>query len=557
MAPSLSAAPVIALGLDGADSRLIEAWMAEGLLPNLAKLCQQGVYGRLKGLEHYKAETPWNSFLTGMLPGKTGYWGEIEMPHGSYEVRNLGAYDFQEYPPFYALGDDYRVAVFDLPKAVLSPAVNGPQLLAWGGHAPSTPSASSPSALYEQVMQLFGPHPTLHCDHGDWWDQAYLRRLRAGLKLGIERRSTICRDWLLQEPWDLFLTVFSETHSASHDFWFASQPDHPLYNYVDFNTFPMDPLLEVFQQTDRAIGEIVAAAPDDANLVVFSVHGSDHNTTDVPSMFFLGEFLYRWCFGAAKIAWAKPGEPLSQPWQFPRRKTWTGEVWQLKHDPNPLRGMLRRSLPSRLHAKLDQYLGKVAEQDLASPDELRQQGDEFFWQPVSWYRPFWPKMKAFALPSFSEGYIRLNLQGREPAGLVTAEDYDAVCEEITAELKALVNPRNGLPVVKRVIRTRQKALDLDPRLPSADLVVEWADPPADVVESDRIGRIGPVPYRRTGSHRARGFMVVKGPEIEPGGALPDGQPVDVPATILSLMGMAIPDYFQGRSLVEQNGLARR
>ena len=547
---------MIALGLDAADPDLVEAWMAQGLLPNLAKLRSQGAYGRLKGLDHYKAETPWNSFLTGVLPEKTGYWGEIHVPNGTYEVCNIEAYDFQEYPPFYALGDDYRVAVFDLPKAVLTPQANGPQMLAWGAHAPSTPSASLPPELYGQVTKQFGPHPTLHSDHGDWWDQAYLQRLRAGLKLGLERRSNICRDWLSQESWDLFLTIFSETHSAGHDFWFASQPDHPLYNYRDPETFPVNPLLEVFQQTDQAIGEIVESAPADANIVVFSVHGSDNNTTDVPAMFFLGEFLYRWCFGEAKISRGKPGQPLPAPRQFPKRKTWTGEVWQLKHDPNPLRGMLRRSLPSRFHPKIDQYLGKVAEQDLFSPDELRQQKDEFFWQPVSWYRPFWPKMKAFALPSFSEGYIRINLQGREPEGIVTPEEYDGVCDEIAAELKALVNPRNGLPVVKRVVRTRQKALDLDPRLPSADLVVEWSDPPADVVESNRIGRIGPVPYRRTGSHRARGFMLATGPGIEAGTELPEGDQVDVPATILGLMGAEVPDYFQGRTLLRSQDAAK-
>ncbi|MEM9623061.1 MAG: nucleotide pyrophosphatase, partial [Pseudomonadota bacterium] len=57
--------PVIAIGLDAADPVLVEEWLAAGHLPNLANLCAQGGYGRLKNLEYYKAETPWTTFLTG------------------------------------------------------------------------------------------------------------------------------------------------------------------------------------------------------------------------------------------------------------------------------------------------------------------------------------------------------------------------------------------------------------------------------------------------------------------------------------------------------------
>jgi len=38
-------------------------------------------------------------------------------------------------------------------------------------------------------------------------------------------------------------------------------------------------------------------------------------------------------------------------------------------------------------------------------------------------------MKAFALPSFSEGYIRINLQGREPEGLLRHLSMRGLCDE--------------------------------------------------------------------------------------------------------------------------------
>ena len=159
-------------------------------------------------------------------------------------------------------------------------------------------------------------------------------------------------------------------------------------------------------------------------------------------------------------------------------------------------------------------------------------------------------MQAFALPSFSEGYIRINLEGREPNGIVPLESYDAVCTQITEELHKLVDPRTGKLVVDSVIRTRSSGNDTNPNLPDADLVVKWSDMAIDVVDHPSFGRIGPVPYRRTGSHRARGFMIVKGPGIEAGTTLQEGHCVDLAPTILDLMGARIPEYFDGKSLIK-------
>lgn len=541
--------PVIAIGLDAADPQLLETWMAQGHLPHLNQLRQQGAYGRLDNLEYYKAETPWTTFLTGCLPPKTGYWAPVKFFEGTYKVEEIEAYDFQNYPPFYALGKDYRVAVFDVPQSTLSSQVNGPQVLAWGAHSPQTPSHSLPDGLLSEIQQTYGKHPALHRDHGDWWDQNYLQRLKQNLQTGLEMRSQICQDWLKQENWDLFLTIFGETHSAGHDFWYLSQQDHPLYPHKAGSLGSNDPMLEVFESADRALGEILSAAPEDAYIAVFSAHGSGNNTTDVSSMMFLPEFLYRWNFpGEAKLAVGKPGRPVSPPITDPKRKTWTGEIWQRKQESNPLKGWLRRRLPSKYHGSLDHIFGQPA-QDLLSPQQLQQEKHSLFWQPTMWYRPYWPQMKAFAIPTYSEGYIRINLQGREPQGIVAPQDYTSTCEEITQALYQLVDARTRQPVVKKVIATRKTGLEQDPRLPDADLVVVWQDQPTDVVESPLVGRIGPVPYRRTGSHRARGFFTLCGPGITPGSLLPTGHAVDLAPTLLSLMGAKIPDYMDGKPLV--------
>uniref|UniRef100_A0ACD5GWF0 Uncharacterized protein n=1 Tax=Desertifilum tharense IPPAS B-1220 TaxID=1781255 RepID=A0ACD5GWF0_9CYAN len=153
--------PVIAIGLDAADPTLIEQWMAQGHLKTLSRLREQGAYTRINNIEHYRAETPWTTFLTGCLPDKTGYWSPVKFHEGTYIAQEVGAYDFKEYQPFYALGEDYRVAVFDMPQSTLAQNANGVQVLAWGAHSALTPSHSQPASIYEELIQKHGEHPVL------------------------------------------------------------------------------------------------------------------------------------------------------------------------------------------------------------------------------------------------------------------------------------------------------------------------------------------------------------------------------------------------------------
>jgi predicted AlkP superfamily phosphohydrolase/phosphomutase len=543
--------PVIAIGLDAAEPSLLEKWMSQGHLKNLRRLRDQGAYTRLKNLDYCSAETPWTTFLTGCSPQTTGYWSPLKFREGTYAMETLAAYDFSEYSPFYALGEDYRVAVFDMPQARVSNKVNGLQVLAWGAHSPQGPSESKPASLYQEIVNKHGAHPGLHNDYAECLDIDTVIRLKDTLKTGISRRSKICQDLLQREPWDLFLTVFGEPHSAGHNMWQLSQPDHPLYEKLK-SRVSGDIMLEVFEAIDQAIGEIIAKAPENARVVIFSAHGMGANTMDLPSIAFLPEFLYRYNFpGKAALAKGDPKAPLQPQILDCKRNSWLWEVWITKEDSNPLRKWVRKEAPYGLFKLIERFLGPAPKPDIISPFRLMEQTDVVPYQPASWYAPYWPQMKAFALPSFSEGYVRINVKGREPQGIVDPSEYDTVCEEISQKLYALKDARTGVPMVKNIIRTRKSALDLDPKLPDGDLILVWQEEYAsDVVDSPEFGRIGPLPHFRAGSHRTEGFLIASGPGIEANTSLPGADALDLTPTILKLMNAPIPEYFEGKPLLE-------
>ena len=119
-------------------------------------------------------------------------------------------------------------------------------------------------------------------------------------------------------------------------------------------------------------------------------------------------------------------------------------------------------------------------------------------------------------------------------------------------LSELVDPRDGTKVVERVIRVRE-----DPhtkREIPPDLIVCWRrSRPFDTVDSPMLGRVGPLPFFRSGGHKQHGEQVTNvlfahGPGLAAGAEVNQGHLRDVPATLLALIGAEPPMGMEGRPL---------
>ena len=76
---------VVVLGVDALDKRLMDEYMAEGALPNLERLAQEGHYSALETSYPPMSPVAWATMTTGQNPGKTGIFGFIKRRDGSYE----------------------------------------------------------------------------------------------------------------------------------------------------------------------------------------------------------------------------------------------------------------------------------------------------------------------------------------------------------------------------------------------------------------------------------------------------------------------------------------
>ncbi len=75
---------VIILGLDGMEPSLAEKFMAEGKLPNLARLRKEGSYARLQTTTPAISPVAWSSFMTGSEPSKHNIFDFLSRDPRSY-----------------------------------------------------------------------------------------------------------------------------------------------------------------------------------------------------------------------------------------------------------------------------------------------------------------------------------------------------------------------------------------------------------------------------------------------------------------------------------------
>jgi len=484
---------LVTIAIDAPNNDLLKQWISQGLLPNIAQLISEGYQRDLFHKKYYRNDSCWSIFTQSNFAGDTGF--NYFANDYRFEFDNL---DAKPQKAFYSLDDKKRVCTFDLPVP-FAKNLNGIQIHGWASELSSSVAQSIPPELIDEIHQTYGGDArfdgieTSYVKQGNHtyksyplpsvYDEVELNNLADRLITSVHRRAEICCDLLSRESWDLFLSCFSESHTANHLLWHIEN-SHP----IAFDGKKRSPILEITQAIDNAIGKIKSNLSESQSLVVFTIDHVAQNSMDTPSMVFLPELLFRWCFnGKAAIASEDINLPV-RPIESHFKSHWKYEV-----------------------AKL---LTPLGQEMLLSPTYLDSLGDPLSWNPASWYRDCWPYMSAFALPSVSDGYIRLNVKGREKSGVVEPSQFQYEVNRLIQLISTALDSRTGLPVVAEIIQVRNQPSE-NPHL-SPDLIICWQPEATDVIDVPGFGRIGPIPFFRTGGHVLHGtditnFFVASGP----------------------------------------------
>lgn len=535
------------IGLDAAEPQFLERLIADGRLPTLARLRRQSARCYLHSEATWRAGRVWETLLTGTADFPSANLFDTR----EYRSWQLGA---RKKTPFYADIPGTSVLAIDVPYMSLWYDVPGAQVV-WGGHDAGYPRASRPAGLVREIDARFGVHPAFHNDFTcAWWDERSIDTLAEALIVGSRRRCEII-GWLCERfpDWNLLLTVLSEAHSAGEIFWHGVSDGHPLAG-VPTAPLARQRLIETYEEIDRAVERIVALLPHGTRILLTTVHGMETNDYDVPSMALLPELLYRACTGRSLLrtgsaaAWRRAGCPAIVP---ACHEKWSDYVRD-RFAQTPLT-RAGRGLASVLglgpHRQPIHELSVPIKPEIdVPPEQISEPRYSLEWQVTSWYRRHWPRMRAFAVPVFYDGRVRINLKGRESQGIVEPGDYAATCAWVEQLLAECRDVRTGRPAVRHIERRRAgDPLSLDGA--DADLVIAW-NPAIEAIEHPRLGAIGPLPYRRTGGHTDHGFAWLCGAGVAPGD-FGDQEALDLTATIRGLLG----DSRAGRSVFDRRRAA--
>ncbi|MFL5911780.1 MAG: alkaline phosphatase family protein [Gaiellaceae bacterium] len=473
----------LVVGVDGADADVVARWIDSGRLPTLARLRSAGTSARIASPPGLGDDAAWASFATGRGPGEHGRFHHQVIRAGDYEPAWFRR-DHMDSPPFWEVLDraGKRVAVLDVPKAPLGRLRRGCSLADWMPHGPETPSVvATPRWLEELVTAEFVPPPGFVCDRLDRTAEQYAGYVDE-LLARLELRGSLTRRVLAEADWDLLFTVVAETHCVGHQCWHLHDESHPEHDSA-MRAAIGDPLARVYTAADRHLAALIEAARP-STVVVFSLLGMAPNHS---------------------------GNHLLP------------EVLRRLDAPTARRSRIGRQALSNVKAALPRRVQTLAPQSLmpARRDPL----GRFF-------------AVDHDLPA---GAVRLNLAGREPAGLVEpGGDYEAVLDGLQKELAAMRRADSDEPAVLSAARASE-------RYPGrfanawADLVVDWdRRRPLTAVRSPRIGTVrGAPPHDRSGNHVDQGWFIAAGPGLAHQQIAAAVPVVELTATIAALCGVEL------------------
>ena len=256
---------VLVIGLDSAPPELLfEKFKDE--LPNLARLMDNGYYGRMKSSHPPITIPAWMVMVTGKDPGTLGIYGFRHRKPGSYNDFYIVNSKFvREEKIWDILNDDgKRSCLIGIPPSYPPQKINGCLISCF--ITPSTKRPYTyPNELRNEIESLVGDYE---------FDVTFRTEDRDKVKEDIfrmtEKRFKIINHLIENKKWDFFMFVEIGLDRLHHAFWKFFDENHHLYE--PGNKYE-DVIPNYYKLLDEKIGELIDKVDEDTYTIVVSDHG--------------------------------------------------------------------------------------------------------------------------------------------------------------------------------------------------------------------------------------------------------------------------------------------
>lgn len=254
------------IGLDGVPYRMIRGLAAQGVMPVMAKLLEEGYACTMDSSIPPVSSVAWTTFMTGVNPAKHGIFGFMDRRRESYGIYFPNATQIKS-PALWDIltGAGKTTVAVNIPQTYPAREING--VIISGFVAIDLEKAVYPRTLVE-ALKAIDYRIDVDYQNADERKEEFFKDLFYTLK---RRRETFL---YLQNkvPWDLFIGVFTGTDRLQHYFWNDYEnTDSPWHQTI----------LDYYRELDTVIGDMTETMDGDTALMMLSDHGFAHLEKEV------------------------------------------------------------------------------------------------------------------------------------------------------------------------------------------------------------------------------------------------------------------------------------
>jgi predicted AlkP superfamily phosphohydrolase/phosphomutase len=249
---------VLVIGLDAATFEIIDPLLAQGKMPHLKRLIDQGVRGRLASTHPPLSPAAWTSFMTGKNPGKHGIFDFKNYEPSHYDRRTGGrlvnATQFAGTTLFdIASTAGKKVGAFKVPITYPAWPVNG--FMVSGQPLPDT--QTQPTAYPPSLMQEVSNDSITFDHHMDAFKQADLDQFIEDIQRSNAKSVQQVLKLLAADDYDLFVLVLTALDEIQHRLWMYTDPACPVYD-AEHNARYGQVINDFYCEMDAVVGQILA-----------------------------------------------------------------------------------------------------------------------------------------------------------------------------------------------------------------------------------------------------------------------------------------------------------
>ena len=262
---------VIVIGLDGVPYPMLKEFSDSGIMPNTAKIIQDGFFTPMQSAIPEISCVAWSSIITGKNPAEHGIFGFIDLQPQSYKMRFPRFSDLKS-PPFWKRSQEKSI-IINVPSTYPVCQMNGV-------HISGFVSIDLEESVYPPLLipklrdldyRLDVDAQKAHSDLG-----LFLQDLDQTLTARIKAIEYL---WGYTD-WQVFMPTFTGTDRLMHFLYEAYEEKNHKYH---------EEFLNHFRKIDESIGWILSKLTGNETVIMLSDHGFEKLEKDVYVNYLLAE----------------------------------------------------------------------------------------------------------------------------------------------------------------------------------------------------------------------------------------------------------------------------